>query len=227
MFDGRGNVVREEDPVGGITTRTFDSEDRLLTETMIVGLEDADPGNSEANDLTTSNTYDADGNLLSSTDPRGLVTRTTYNEHGQPTSQTDAFGNTTSTYYDQRGVPTSIRDANGNTTRLKFDDRGNPQEIKDDDGNVLVTNTYNKYGEVLTTTSVHGLTTHFEYDDNGNQIATWTLDVTPDGTPIKLLTETGYDAAGKVTATYQKEILNPDSQTPAETTLSFSNHPLI
>jgi RHS repeat-associated protein len=221
VFDARGNVVREEGPLGGILTRTFDSEDRLLTQTTVIGLEDSS-ANGQTNDLTTTNVYDKDGNLLSSTDTRGLTTRSTYNSHGQPTSQTDAFGNTTYTNYGNSGLPTSIRDANGNVTSLKFDTRGNPTEIRDDNGNLLVKNTYNKYGEVLTSTSITGKTTHFEYDDNGNQVATWTTELKADGTPVKLLRTTSYDDEGKVIGSAQMEILNPDTA-PVEKTITFSS----
>ncbi len=190
-LNSNGDAVREVGPTGSITTRTFDNDHRLLSETTVVGLEDS-VENGETNDLTISNTYDLNGNQLTSTDKYGNVTRTGYNGHNQPTSQTDAFGNTTQTGYDPHGLPTSIRDVNGNVTSLKFDARGNPTEIRDDNGNLLVTNVYNQYGEVVSSTSVFGRTTYFDYDLNGNQVASWSFGGTgPD--QVQILNKTEFD----------------------------------
>ena len=53
-LDARGNVIREVDPTGKITKRQYDAKDHLLSETLVVGLEDSASG--ETNDLTTSHT---------------------------------------------------------------------------------------------------------------------------------------------------------------------------
>ncbi|MCA9013282.1 MAG: RHS repeat protein, partial [Planctomycetaceae bacterium] len=190
-LNSNGDAVREVGPTGSITKRTFDNDHRLLSETTVVGLEDS-VANGETNDLTISNTYDVNGNQLTATDKYGNVTRTGYNGRNQPTSQTDAFGNTTQTGYDSRGLPTSIRDANGNVTSLKFDVRSNPTEIRDDNGNLLVTNAYNQYGEIISSTSVFGRTTNFDYDLNGNQVASWYFGGTgPD--QVQILNKTEFD----------------------------------
>ena len=109
-----------------------------------------------------------DGDLIECIDARGNVTRTSCNTYGQPTSQMDVFGNTTSTNYDPRGLSTSVRDANGNLTRLNFDEDGNMTQLTDSKGNLLVTNSYNTYGEVISSTTLNGQSTYFVYDVNGS-----------------------------------------------------------
>ena len=80
-LDARGNVTREEGPGGEITVRTFDGGDRPLTETTVIGAEDAVAG--ETNDLTTTYQYDVLGNLEVTIDPRGNLTSTGGNQMGQ------------------------------------------------------------------------------------------------------------------------------------------------
>lgn len=60
-FDNRGVITAVFDPLGGITTRTYDANYNLVAVT-------------DANGNTTSYTYDADGNLLTETDPLGNTT---------------------------------------------------------------------------------------------------------------------------------------------------------
>jgi RHS repeat-associated protein len=217
-----GDVVRELRPDGGITTRAFDTNHHLLTQTVVVGQEDSTQ-NGETNDLTTVNTYDTAGNLTSTTDPRGLVTRMTYNEFGQVTSTTDAFGNVTQAIYDAQGLPTQTIDNNGNKTTYTYDDRGNVQTIKNDAGVVLVTNTYNDFGDLWTTTNNAGQTTTNTYDVDGHLISTSTTATNPLGQPVTLTISTDFDDASRVLTTRRVKSVNGGPEIVISTTSATIN----
>jgi RHS repeat-associated protein len=185
--DDKGNVIREVSPEGAITLRTYDAKGNTLTETQVVN------HNGQEIHLTTKYTYDADGNKLSETDARGNVTTYSYNKYGQVLSTT-SNGITTNTYYDQNtGLPKSTTDANGNVTNYSFDSKGNLTSLTNSNGVQLISSTYNKYGEVTSIKSTNGRTTYFEYDNNGDCVATYYVE-----NGVKILDQTIYDNARKV-----------------------------
>ncbi|MGH6837309.1 MAG: DUF6531 domain-containing protein, partial [Methylocella sp.] len=95
-----------------------------------------------------SYTYNATGEVLSATDPRGNVANYAYDAKGNLTSVTDALGHVTSiTSYDGAGRPLTIIDPNGVTTSLTYDPRGR-----------------------LTSQTVAALKTMYAYDAAGNLI---------------------------------------------------------
>ena len=78
--------------------------------------------------MVTNNTYDDVGNLISSTEIVNGVSRTTsstYNALGQVTSTTDALGNTTQYQYNAAGQVTKTTFADGSTIVDKYDSQGN------------------------------------------------------------------------------------------------------
>ena len=80
-FNDLGDVVRVDDAENGTTLRTFGTgEDRrfLQSETRVIGQAD-DPSNNETDDLTTTYTHDAFGNVEEITDPADRTTYLTYN----------------------------------------------------------------------------------------------------------------------------------------------------
>jgi RHS repeat-associated protein len=185
--DDQGNVIREVSPEGNITLHTYDNKGNTLSETTVV------IHNGQEIQLTTSYTYDSDGNKLSETDARGNVTTYVYNKYGQVTSTT-SNGITTITNYDQNtGLPKTTVDANGNSTTYGFDSKGNMTSLVNSNGVQLITSTYNKYGEVTSITSTNGRTTYMEYDNNGDNIATYYVE-----NGVKVLDETICDNARKV-----------------------------
>ncbi len=200
-FDARGNIIREVDQTGAIVTRTFDNDDNLLAETTVIGLEDSTE-NGETDDLTVTHVYNPVGDRIQTIDPRGNLTRTGYNNFGQPISTSDALGNTSRNVFKNNGQLSFTIDPLGNRTSFLYDTRGNLLNVMDDEGNILVTNTYNQWGDVLTTTPATGRKTNFAYDPNGNQVASWQYD--DEGSPTKqFLTLTKYDEQDRVISTQQ------------------------
>jgi RHS repeat-associated protein len=119
LYDSAGRVTSVSDPLGHITTYTYDAVDRVLTVTL--------PKPSPASPLTFTTTYAYDSynsqtGLLSTsvTDPNGRTTSQGYDAWGQLIKSTDAAGGLT-TYIYTNGPLTSILDANGNLTSYTYD----------------------------------------------------------------------------------------------------------
>jgi RHS repeat-associated protein len=205
IFDSRGNVIKEIDPVGSIVKRTWSSNDDMLTETIVVGADDAET--SETDDLTTTYEYDSSGNRISTTSPRGIKTHTTYDSFGNPLTTTDEYGNVTANVIGQSGLLSSMRDVNGNLTSFAYDATGNVTQIKNTNNQILVSSTYNEFGEVTSSTPVAGRTTHFEYDDNGRQIESWYV-ATVDDNEVRVSDRTTYDDEGRVIATSRVTVID-------------------
>lgn len=113
---------------------------------------------------TTRFTYEPTFNQVTSiTDPRGNRTTLTYDSQGNPTAITDALGHTTTMTYDPRGLLTRVTDALGHTTTFTYDARGNLLTTTDPLGHTT-TPAYDAAGNVLSSTDALGRTTRFAYD---------------------------------------------------------------
>ena len=119
----------------------------------------------------TQSLYDAQGDVLQTTDALGNTTYNSYDSFGDLLTTTDALGNTTQNTYDSNGNLLSTTDAMGNTTTFTYDPDhpGLVSQVTDASGNVVSTMTYDSQGNLLTSTSASGQTTHYAYDSNGNQ----------------------------------------------------------
>ncbi|MBJ7471704.1 MAG: DUF11 domain-containing protein, partial [Solirubrobacteraceae bacterium] len=175
--DERGNVTRVDKVHDGQTRTTryeFDADDWLLRETNPLG-------------QTTTNTYDANGNRLTTTDaagnttryeydaanrvvrttaPDGGVTQVTRDQFGSTTQITDPLGKVQRFEYDARGNQTAQIDALGRVVRSQFDASGNAIAVTDASG-ATATTTYDASGQ-LASSAAPGLgTTQLQYDDEG------------------------------------------------------------
>jgi RHS repeat-associated protein len=190
------NILTKTDPLGNITSYTYDSKGDMLTKT--------EPGIG-----TTTYTYDNKGNALTVKDPLNQITTYTYNNFGQILTITGAPGNTTNTYdtkgnlltttdpstaltqygYDSKGNLTTITDARNKVTTLAYDaatnnlasitlpSTGATQFTYDGNGNLLTiidarnkttVNTYDSRNRLLTSTDPLGNVTTYTYDKSGN-----------------------------------------------------------
>jgi len=166
----------------------------------------------------TTNSYDAAGNLLTTTDPLGKTTSHGYNASGQLSSTTDALGHVTSYSYDGSGNLISQVDAAGTAITSTYDSNGNrltqsvtrttpsgPQALvtqyQYDAANHLVKTiypdgsssqiAYNSNGQKSSTTDGLGNVTTFQYDSAGRLLQT----AFPDGTKETV----AFDADGRRT----------------------------
>ena len=218
-YDAGDNLVTYTDPAGNIITYGYDGAHRMtgitdargnivtiikydaqqrVTEYTDNGAKwtySYDPTNNRTYKYLPNNsgywafTYDANGLVLSETDPLNYTDRYTYNNKQYQTGMTNATGAKFTFEYDDRGNRTGIIDPMGNktvmayhptfnevtaitdplgrTTTFSYDDSGNLIQRTDPLGNKL-TLSYNQYGQVTEKTDALGNTTKYGYDAYGN-----------------------------------------------------------
>ena len=154
-YDSLDRVVEQTDPpvtdrVTGavhteVTTTTYDPDDDVLTREI------SDTAGGDAS-RTTTNTYDAYGDLASVTDPQGNVTKYTYDALGDRVTAANPAGVTTTYAYDATGkLLTTTLD--GYT--------GNPSSPITAENLVQDSRSYDPAGNLASDTNVEGTTTDY------------------------------------------------------------------
>ena len=127
-FDADGDLLSETDPLGNVTSYSYDPFGDEVRQSL------PNPTTGAAGGPTTASTYDLDGDLLTQTDALGNVTAYSYDPFGNEVSQSlpdpangaqDAKSPTTSFTYDAVGDVLSLTDPDGNTTAWSYDGLGN------------------------------------------------------------------------------------------------------
>jgi RHS repeat-associated protein len=156
---------------------------------------------------TTSYSYDADGNQITTTDARGYTTSTTYNANDEPTLVTNADGDSTLTCYDSNAdvaevVPPAGVAANSLTPASCPDSY--PSGYGDRLATDATTYTYNSTGNQtsMTTPAPAGQsgyeTTTYTYDAAGQQVLESDPPDSDGSNAPDQLTQTTYNADGQV-----------------------------
>ncbi len=233
-YDSQGDLATSTNAAGDETSYTYDVLSRQVTTTTPAG-NAAGCGCAAANTTTTEydplnrvltttapngsggwavtvNTYDADGNLLTTEDPAGAWTTNTYDANSElcwtlvgssPSSDpcTTAPTGATATTYDGDGNVATTTDAKGNVTTYGYNALSQKvsQTLTTSSG-AMTAYTYDAHGNVLTMVSPDGnvancgcaaeYTTTYTYDAE-NQLLTTT---DPDG----YTTTNAYDANGNL-----------------------------
>lgn len=103
-YDDFGRVRNHTDGGGGVTTYTYDNDDRLLTTAFDDGT------------ATVTNTYDGNGNQLTEQSATGTITNT-YDQRNRLTSTVNTAGGGQVSYgYDLAGNTAKVTDAHGTVT---------------------------------------------------------------------------------------------------------------
>jgi RHS repeat-associated protein len=118
----------------------------------------------------TTNTYDLAGQLLAITDPLNHTTSFSYNSRGWQTTETDPLNNVTTASYDTEGNRTGTVDARGNRTTYTYDNLNRLIQTQDALGN-LGTILYDAAGNVQATVDQRGNRVTFGYDAANRQIS--------------------------------------------------------
>ncbi len=182
-YDGAGRVLTTTDGAGDVTLNVYDADGQLTSTTVGYGTAAA---------AKTSYTYDANGNVLSETDPDGNVTSYTYNANGNVLTTTTPIGVTTNTYDAAANLLTTV-DADGRKIVNTYDGNqltGATWYNADGSVNNVFSYTYDADGELLTATDDAGAVT-MTYD--GGRLMTRT-------DPFGMTLTYGYDQAGNVTS---------------------------
>ncbi len=213
-YDSSGNRLTATDPDGRETVWTYDDYHDVLTTTLPGGQVTTTTYNSDHaptsvsrtlvgtpdHTVTTSYTYEPDGQLATVTDPDGNTTNYGYDSAGDLTSVTDPDGNETTYTYDADGYRLTMVAPKGNvagadaadyTTTYTPDALGRDTEVEDPDGNHTETG-YDGDGNIHTVETANGHTTTTTYDaDNEPTEVTY---------PDSSTTHTVYDDSGDVIA---------------------------
>ena len=170
-----GQLTTQTNERSGITSYTYDGENRLLS-------------------VTTAQTaqryeYDGAGQVIRQTDAAGNVQTMAYNELGHLIQKT-AQNSTTHYEYDTAGHKTAEHDANGNTSTWRYDEHGRLREHTDLGGH-HTEYTYNRNGLLLTEQSTSGknIVNHYYSDGKIVQFV--------DNTSLEVV-NFSYDAEGNI-----------------------------
>jgi len=188
-YDSQDRVLTETDPpitdriTGAVHTRvtayTYDPDDDVLT-TTISDTTGGDPSR------TTTDSYDAHGNLASTADALGNTTSYTYDALGDRISQTNPAGVTTTYTYD----------ATGNLLTTTLDGyTGNPSDPVQATNLVEESRAYDPAGRLASVTNGMGVTTDYTYYGN-NQVASSYVVDPGSGSGQENVHAYSYDAAG-------------------------------
>jgi RHS repeat-associated protein len=230
-YDAMGNRTKITDPLGHVTTQSYDSLDRLTQQTQPVPAaggtspivkfsydgQDLLSTVTDPRNLVTSYAVDGLGNLSALTSPDTGTTNKTYDAAGNLKTSTDARGKTNTYSYDALNRLTQIGYSSGVATQFEYDGgttgapnaKGRLTRMIDASGQT--TYTYDAFGRLLSkvqTISVAPVstrTTSYTYGSSGNTTGKLTSITYPSGNRISY----SYDAAGRVSSL----TLNPTNAT--------------
>lgn len=200
-YDTYGDVVSRTDPAGRVTKYGWDTARGLRTSKVgpagtaagvtpgcappTTGCTTYSYDAAGHNTKTTGplghthrQTYDADGNEVSSTDGDGNTTTYTYDAADQKVKTTTADGTVTATGYTPDGQVASIINGQGGKTSYSYDAQGHRTQATDPDGRTTVT-AYDPAGRVTKTIAPGGTSVSYSYDPDGQVIKKSYSDNTP------------------------------------------------
>jgi RHS repeat-associated protein len=218
-YDALGRVFETVDPLGSITRTTFDGLGRATatTEHFLDGIFDP---NAPDTDVTTTQTFDALGRVITTTDPTGATTSFGYDALGRTVTITDPSGRVRRSGYDGAGLHHWSTTPDGRLTVSQYDGLGrvtatiiNYQngmiDASDSIDQDLITRTvYDTAGRRARTIDPAGRITQFAYD-NLDRLVGVTENVRDDCAqlpadsvhrPCNVVTRYEYDRAGNRTA---------------------------
>ncbi|MBS2010572.1 MAG: hypothetical protein JST01_26220 [Cyanobacteria bacterium SZAS TMP-1] len=175
------------DPLGYITSMTYDALDRHSTTT-----------DAEARKRTY--TYDSNGRLYQIFDANGVAEETrSYYAGGLLRSIADAHGNTTTFDRDVRGRLTQVNYPDGSYESFGRDNNGNVTSFTTRGGNTI-TQTFDYGNRVLTRLPSSQAKVTYTYDLEGRMLTASKPIVPGDTDPSNGIFSRGYDAAGRLTS---------------------------
>lgn len=180
-YDTFGDTTEQEDANGNTTTYTFDADSRRLSEVLPPY---TPPGATAPVNGTSTEQYNALGEVTSKTDADGNTTHYSYDQLGDQTSQTDPDTAVTTTSYDADHEQLARTGPTGAQTSATYDFLGRQVTATD-------VERFPTAGSFTTVTSYAPTTA----DPTG----TWKSSVTTPA-PGNVVTSYGYDAAGETTS---------------------------
>ncbi|MFI0716434.1 DUF6531 domain-containing protein [Streptomyces inhibens] len=154
VYDESGRVIRGIGENGELSAQFhYDPTRRITTVTDSLG-------------HPTEYHYDDQYRVTTTLDPLGNTTYTGYDALGRIVSRTDEINRTTGFDLNQHGDPVRITDPAGGTVELDYTELRQVSAIRQD-GEQIAAFTYDRNGNLLTTTDATGARTHRQYDPQG------------------------------------------------------------
>lgn len=165
VYDPAGDQTSITDPMGNVSTFTYDGLGEQITATQPAATGDT-------TNRTTGFTYNALGEPLTVTDPLGRETLNAYDPAGRQTStqpyyHAAAVTPPTTVTYDNSGNPIKVVDPNSWATTIAYNADNQPTAITrqvNSTSNVTVSATYDPDGNTTSVTNGDGNVTVTEYD---------------------------------------------------------------
>ena len=163
-YDNIGQAYKTTDPMGRVIIKTFDALGRVLstTQNYVVA------GTAVDENITTAQTYNADGQVLTVTDPLSHTTTNGYDGLGRKTSVTDANAHTTYFGFNRLHETTSLTDPDENTTTWTYNGLGQKLTETNTLGKVR-SFSYNTISKLAAETDRNGRVIQYNYDGFGRQ----------------------------------------------------------
>jgi len=161
-YDGDGNITKEivkvNNTESNVTEYTYNHLKKITTKNLHIKKGDIagyDINNSEDFILTTSYTYDKNGNLISIVDPKDTITTYTYDnmnrQIGISQESTDENNTpvtiSTRKTYDSNGKILTIEDSKGKITTNYYNQRGFLEKVVDSEGGITAS-CYDRAGRI-------------------------------------------------------------------------------
>jgi RHS repeat-associated protein len=190
-YDDLGRLTSTTDPEGRVSITEYNAAGWV---TKTITNYDANRTQNEENiyNITTSYTYDENGNQIRVEDTYGNITGYMYDSNNRMTIMIDAMGHNTFYSYDSYGNLIQTTDPLGNKTTYTYNANNQVLTSTDALGNVSRT-TYNSDGTVASTSDPLGRETKYTYDNLKR--------VTAVTDAAGNITQSNYDANGNLSST--------------------------
>lgn len=224
-YNAQGNVWTVTDQLGHMTTYQYDDLDRKKAE-VDPSAQSLLNGTLQNVASTTTYTYDANGNVLSATDPDLHTTWDDYDALNRVVKTVSADGSgpndthyATITTYDAVGNVTSVTDPDGNVTSYVYDRLNRQIETIDPLHNTSF-DVYDLDSNIIQATDADGRTTQYAYNPLNQQVEEdWLAGAPAGGSGSVCHTiDTYYNAAGQVVGVTESDTQNASNATSYEYT---------
>jgi len=214
-YDGNGNRNSIQDPLGNKATSVFNGDGWLTSSVTPKGNV---AGCGCASQYTSTDAYNAFGQLTTQTDPLSHSTTRHYDADQNLDTFTDGDGNVTTNVYDVVNQQTQIKRADTPQTTLTTDYNADGTVLDQKDGktNAILTYGFDALARVTSTTDALGNVTSFTYDGAGNHVTKQDPGGNCAATPKSGCTTMTYDVANQL-----KTITYSDGVTPNVTNLTY------